>query len=509
MTLQPQPEPIESTPIGNSLDAFRSSFNSTCEDRSISYTPDALGQLGQDALDLVSALQGLRASRLLPSRGGGKNLFSDLSKLNAAINSDDFDFDRIRPLLIAALTNKPDSEIWEQVYAAVTEPTPPPRAIASSLQQTPWLRNTSSFANSSEHRKYVDDVLKEELGPMYVGLRDFHRVYFGGIAGLETASEAFFKQCLQGNEPLFDDGWRGWPKDAKQDDVLSWFVGFCEELASFTDSYKSCPIRQRRPLTQPNESIDGSIAKRKMDIGFVNNPRAKDSGCHWSEILVPGELKSNRSADRASEAWLDLGRYAREVLAAQDTRRFVLGFAICESLMRIWEFDRLGGIASDQFDINDNGLRFVSTILGFLWMSEEQLGFDPTIITNGDQRYIEIERHGVQEKLIIDEVMRRAPCIAGRATTCWRAHREGDGQTPLVIKDSWQYTERDEEGELLREATNEDVINVARYYHHETVEVGGTEDDIRDNYATKRPQHGGLEAIVEPDRCISALKQAI
>jgi hypothetical protein len=149
--------------------------------------------------------------------------------------------------------------------------------------------------------------------------------------------------------------------------------------------------------------------------------------------------------------------------------------------MRIWEFDRLGGIASDQFDINDNGLRFVSTILGFLWMSEEQLGFDPTIITNGDQRYIEIERHGVQEKLIIDEVMRRAPCIAGRATTCWRAHREGDGQTPLVIKDSWQYTERDEEGELLREATNEDVINVARYYHHETVQVGGTEDDIRDN----------------------------
>lgn len=34
--------------------------------------------------------------------------------------------------------------------------------------------------------------------------------------------------------------------------------------------------------------------------------------------------------------------------------------------MRIWEFDRLGGVASEQFDINEDGLQFVSTILGFL-----------------------------------------------------------------------------------------------------------------------------------------------
>jgi hypothetical protein len=47
-----------------------------------------------------------------------------------------------------------------------------------------------------------------------------------------------------------------------------------------------------------------------------------------------GRAESNSSADKASKAWLDLGTYAREVLAAQDTRRFVLGFTICGSLMR-------------------------------------------------------------------------------------------------------------------------------------------------------------------------------
>lgn len=37
--------------------------------------------------------------------------------------------------------------------------------------------------------------------------------------------------------------------------------------------------------------------------------------------------------------------------------------------------------------------------------------------------------------------------MVGRATTCWRAYREGDElQKPLVVKDSWQYPEREEEG---------------------------------------------------------------
>jgi hypothetical protein len=66
--------------------------------------------------------------------------------------------------------------------------------------------------------------------------------------------------------------------------------------------------------------------------------------------------------------------------------------------MRLWIFDRLGAIASEQFDINEDGLQFVSVMLGFLWMNEEQLGFDPTIITVGDKRYIEIERENGKER---------------------------------------------------------------------------------------------------------------
>ncbi|OJD27528.1 hypothetical protein ACJ73_01090 [Blastomyces percursus] len=76
----------------------------------------------------------------------------------------------------------------------------------------------------------------------------------------------------------------------------------------------------------------------------------------------------------------------------------------------------------------------------------------------------------VLERLVIDDVIGRARCIAGRATTCWKVHREDDPRTPLVVKDSWQYPERDEE--------ESGVTNVARYYHHETVRINGNSDDI-------------------------------
>lgn len=478
---------IKDNPIEKELDNFRASFTSICKKQSLPVTLDSLEKLDRDKLQtitfvLLSILQILPAAFELRSRSK-KTLASELLRLNSAVNSDDFDLNLIKPLLNAALAdNLNDVFIWDQVYNIVNKSTPPPLPI-SHLQQTPLNQNTSSFINTSECRKNVDSVLSEELGPMYVGLDNFYEIYFGDVADLETASVAVFKRCMEGdNNPLFCEGWCGWPKDTIQDDVLSWFSEIVEKLATFADDYMSKSTCRRKLLAQPNKVVDGSPAQRKVDVCFVNDPKTvEDSKYHWSQIIVPGELKSKPSADKFSGAWIDLGTYAREVLAAQDTRRFALGFTICGSFMRVWAFDRLGGIASKRFDINKNGLQFVSTILAFLWMTEEQLGFDPTVITENGLRFIEIQRDGNTERLIIDGLMMRARCISGRATTCWKAHREGDPYNPLVIKDSWQYTEREEEGELLREATDKGVCNVARYYHHETVRAFGKDDDVQNN----------------------------
>ena len=453
------------------------------------YSSDMSADAQDLASSLLSALQILPVSRQLQSCSGVGTVRNELLRLVSAVASNDFDFDRVKPLLKAALAdNHDDALIWDLVSAAAVESTPPPRPIHPSIQQTPLSQNTSGLVNSSEFRHDVDPILKLELEHLYVGLPNFHKAFFGDVPALDILSEAVFRQCSEGDTPLFRDGWAGWPAAAKEGEVLAWFGDLIPKLEALAVDHISPPVARRKLLAQPRSPLAGSTGKRSMDIGFVShdiacNPEPADSTYHWSHILVVGELKSNPKADAASIAWTDLARYAREVFAAQDTRRFVLGFTLCGSLMRVWEFDRLGGIASERFDINkeDGALQFVTTILGFLRMNEELLGFDPTIVTSGDRQYIEIERNDVKERLVIDEVMQRARCVAGRATTCWKAHPEGDPQTLLVIKDSWQYTDRDEEGELLREATHKGVAHVARYYHHMTVRIRDAEDDIRQN----------------------------
>ncbi|WVN88935.1 uncharacterized protein L203_106461 [Cryptococcus depauperatus CBS 7841] len=474
---------IQDHPIANGLDVFRALSRPLV-------TTNNFSRLGRDDLQditssLLSALLNLPVSRILQSKTSAQyKIRYDISRLISSVQSKNFDFDHIIPLLEAALADNPeDALIWDRLAnaAAALNVTPPPRSMTLSSLQTPWVHSTSSIVNSPEYRLYIDQVLKRELGQLRVGLPSFHATFFGRVADLETAAAAVFQSCTSGSDPLFREGWMGWPEDANEGAVIGWFKNVTTNLVAFAERYRP-PQTQRWLLAQPNTPLQGSTVKRKLDIGFVRGPEPEEgSPFPWSQVLVPGELKNNPSADTNSKAWLDLGRYVRETLSAQDTRRFVLGFTLCGSLMRIWEFDRLGGIASEQFDINKEGKRFVSTILGFLWMSEEELGFDPTIITSGDERYIDIERNGQKERIIIKETMSRARCVVGRATTCWEAYTKEDPKKPLVIKDSWQYPERDHEGELLREATEKGVIHVARHYYHNTVRVGDKDDDVLAN----------------------------
>ncbi|KAI9036229.1 uncharacterized protein KD926_002197 [Aspergillus affinis] len=469
---------IESKPIGEGLSVFHGNLMVACKEAGLPFLQNLY-------LDLILALQALPASRILRSVSGSSNIFSDLSRLGSAVNSNDFDPERLFPLLGAVLNKESDGAIWDKVYTVAAESTPPPRPLPF-LDQTPYLHTTSSFVKSSEHRKYVDTVLKEELGSIYVGIPGFYNAYFGSVDGLEETGAAVLRRCKERHTPLFNEGkgWRAWPESAKENEVLGWLSTLIDEVREIASEEGFTTVSDRAILAQPGQPLQGSTADRKLDVGLVCNSDADSrTQYHWSHVLVLGELKSNPTADTGSKTWRDLGRYAREVLTAQDTRRFALGFTLCGPNMRLWEFDRVGAIASSPFDINKDGLRFVSVMLGFLRMNDEQLGYDPSImLTSNGKRFIEIIRDGQSECLILDSLMKRSPCVAGRATTCWKAYREGDKENaPLVIKDSWQYPERVEEGKLLAEATERGVVNVARYYYHETVQVGRNVDDIRGN----------------------------
>ncbi|KAL7937557.1 hypothetical protein V8C35DRAFT_292804 [Trichoderma chlorosporum] len=530
---------IEENPNQDGLDTVRKRLASDIRSVNLGSCPDAFDQLEESyrrivALDILAALQALPAARHLPSASSDKPLLKEiLDAAFAAILNDSsgkIDLSRIKPLLKAVIDNSEDVAVWTQVYEVfnIAAPSPPvyPSPVASlsttpttatlaptpttattaahtrdtaatsvairthSVHDTPWTRSTSSILNSSETRRVVDPILREELGVFRVDTHGLRESFFASVPDLKTTAAAVFDRCREGNEPVFgEDGWHGWPSEAKEADVVSWFEITIPKLEQFAAEFRPADLAHRRKLrAQPRMPLSGSKGRRSMDIGFINDGlechhESESTGTHhWSQILVPGELKSNPSADVPSEAWLDLATYVREVFAAQDDRRFVLAFTLCGPILRLWEFDRLGGMASEKFNINESegGLEFVATMLGFLWVDKAGLGFDPRIVSSGDKRFIEIERDGKPERLVIDELIWRARGIACRGTTCWKAYREDDPQRKrLVLKESWQYPERDEEGFIVKEATEKGVINIARHYHHEIVHIGGAKDDVR------------------------------
>ena len=67
----------------------------------------------------------------------------------------------------------------------------------------------------------MDYVLKEELGPLYIGVPSLYKAFFRGVEGLKEVSAVVFKKCKEGDNLLYaEGGWRNWPKSVEQNDIL-------------------------------------------------------------------------------------------------------------------------------------------------------------------------------------------------------------------------------------------------------------------------------------------------
>jgi len=55
----------------------------------------------------------------------------------------------------------------------------------------------------------MDYILKEELGPLYIGIPSLYKAFFRKVEGLKKASATIFKKYKEGDNPLYaKGGWR-------------------------------------------------------------------------------------------------------------------------------------------------------------------------------------------------------------------------------------------------------------------------------------------------------------
>src|SRR5271170_8387933 len=123
--------------------------------------------------------------------------------------------------------------------------------------QTP-AKSSSTLFQTSEEEKLIDIKLKNELkSSLYVDVPGFFDAIFSGVPDLQLISEAVFKKCQQGRNPLFRNGrWRHWPHPPDENRVLDWLKTRIDQFLKFARMEKQVlPNRQRM------------LAKRKLDVG--------------------------------------------------------------------------------------------------------------------------------------------------------------------------------------------------------------------------------------------------
>ncbi|OBT60889.1 hypothetical protein VE03_09937 [Pseudogymnoascus sp. 23342-1-I1] len=326
---------IRSNLVNDGLGAFRRLFEVTRVDLGIAVPSGAVQAVFSTAVTTVA--KNLVLDLILAFRG---TLLGDLSAYVTLIDSNNFDIKSAIPLVERVIKNAPDLEIWSAVVDLVALTSPkqltPPTAFEKAVFDTPLRSSLASQTGSEQTHDEVDQRILEELtGRAYYDVREFFERYFEGKIWTNNTRNIYEKS----KDQYAEDRWKGW--------------------------------------LEP-------LADRKLDFFLAPADSAILNGEHdWSNVLVIREHKQNADEDGSLKTLLQLAGYAREVFGSQPDRRFVPGFTIYGSVMRLWVFDRSGPYSSEKFDIHKEPERFIQVIAGYALMTDAELGLNTYIGRDG------------------------------------------------------------------------------------------------------------------------------
>ncbi|CAM6004313.1 unnamed protein product [Sphagnum balticum] len=423
-------------------------------------------------LDLILALQNQPAARILPSRTGDRTLASDLAILYSRVDSNQLEIASAIPLVRCMVRNGSDgptwsdADLWQKVFAFITHTTAAsrPTTYEKADVDTPLRSSSASQMGMEQTHDDVDQRILEELtGRVYYDVEGFFERYFDDQAWTAQARDIY----EQSRGQYTGGRWMRWPEPSIQGSFFAWFMTFQDTILG---------DRGRRYHTSANKVLRGSEADRKLDIFLTPANAALPDGEHdWSNVLVVGEHKQNSDQDTSSKTLVQLAGYTRELFGSQPDRRFVPGFTICGSLIRLWIFDRSGAYNSQKFDIHHDPERFVRAIAGYVLMTDAELGLNTFIQHNGTSKYIDAAGARIS---LEDKPIASTKAIVCRGTTCYRGTQTRPGGGGHCVKFTWPSEKRQREGDLLKLAKERGVKGIAEWFYHEQINIQGHPDTI-------------------------------
>ncbi|KAH6703029.1 hypothetical protein BKA61DRAFT_680664 [Leptodontidium sp. MPI-SDFR-AT-0119] len=189
------------------------------------------------------------------------------------------------------------------------------------------------------------------------GIKNLFKESNTQIAFLDEQRQAYLRPV---EDPIRRGRCSEWPDPSLQ-------APFCERFMKFQGTVLSG--LRRRYYTSANKVLRGSEADRKLDIFLTPADASLPDGEHdWPNVLVIGEHKHNPDEGRSAKTLVQLAAYAREVFGSQPGRRFMPGFTICGSMMRLWVFDR--PVQLREVDIHKEPERYVKVLAGYAIMTD-------------------------------------------------------------------------------------------------------------------------------------------
>lgn len=203
-------------------------------------------------------------------------------------------------------------------------------------------------------------------------------------------------------------------------------------------------------------------------------PEAANSAqAGWADVRVVGQFYQHPSSEYR-DGFLRLYSQARQVFSKQPTRLFLHGFYLRGPFLELWVFDRSGAISGDVIHVRDSYLRFLSVLVGYRLMTDEELGNGNIIETDGTGRTFITPRAAASpvplgKLLLEDEGIVIPEDIVGEGTTCYRVKRPRVDRWEHVVKFKWRLASDRPEEELLRFVNEKNVLGVIHLDFHEEI----------------------------------------
>lgn len=311
-------------------------------------------------------------------------------------------------------------------------------------------------ASTTDDQDILDNIDGRMHGPMsgfiqkYFG--DFSYTHQNAFLQIRAAGGVSFRCAVPSAAP-------------SPDSFLQWFSDYMSrELDGARGSWH---IVSGDVAPENEHDDDGALLLLTVPASPAANVQTR-----WDYVQVVGQFYHDGCVCY-QDGLLRLCRYAHQVFATQPTRLFLHGFYIRGSLIELWVFAWSGLYCSDLFDVRKDFIQFLSAILSYQRMTDQDLGKIDIIKTDRGGNYIILDSvmtPSLKKLYIENQPIASRERLVGTGTTCDRARTPGSNQWTHVLKFKWRWARERPEDELLKLAKEKCVWGAVSVDYYKEIE---------------------------------------